>query len=502
VSDASGGAAAEYRVAIVGAGLAGIGAAIRLRQAGIDDFVVLERAAEIGGTWRDNVYPGCQCDVPANLYSYSFAPKTNWSRTFAPQQEIWDYIRDCVRRFDLAAQLRLNCPVTLLEWDDQNTRWLLKTPHGVLRAGFVIAATGALSSPAFPDLEGAGSFGGKAFHSARWDPNYDFAGARVAVIGTGASAVQIVPQLARRAGELHVYQRTAPWILPHPDRSVGALRHGAYRAAPLLQRAARAGSYWSRELIVLGFRHPRLLAPLERFADRHRERQVADPQLRAALRPRYRIGCKRILFSNDYYPAVGRDNVTLIASGAKALTAGGVVGGDGIERPADVIVFATGFTVTGASGARRIRGRDGRTLADAWQGSPHAYNGTLFAGFPNFAMLLGPHTGLGHTSVLVMIEAQIDYVLELLRTAERERLASLEPRAGAQAEFVAHVRRRTRGTVWVNGGCASWYLDGTGNTVLWPDFSWRFVRRLRRVQLADYSATPVRGRGAGYSSPE
>jgi cation diffusion facilitator CzcD-associated flavoprotein CzcO len=462
---------------------------------------VLERAGDVGGTWRENIYPGCQCDVPSNLYSYSFDPRADWNRTFSPQPDIWEYLRGCVKRHGLEAHLRLNTPVTALTWDEDRDRWQLDTPDGGLTADFVIAATGALSSPALPKLDGLEAFTGKAFHSARWDPSCELDGARVAVVGTGASAIQIIPEVQRRARELHVYQRTAAWILPHPDRAVSGLERALYRTLPAVQRWVRTAIYWGRELFVVGLRHPSLLGPLEHVANRHRERQVADPAMRAALQPRYRLGCKRVLLSNAYYPALGAANVTLVNSGAQAVTATGIVDGDGVERAVDVIVFATGFAVTDSPGTRRIRGRGGRTLAATWNGSPHAYNGTTIAGFPNFAMLLGPHTGLGHSSVLVMIEAQINYVVALLALAEREGIATLEPRAEAQAAFVASVRARARGTVWQTGGCESWYLDAAGNTVLWPDFSWQFVRRLRRVELSDYVARPAQGDAAGYSSP-
>jgi cation diffusion facilitator CzcD-associated flavoprotein CzcO len=368
----------------------------------------------------------------------------------------------------------------------------VQTTTGPLTAQVVVAAMGGLSSPKMPKLDGMGSFGGVAFHSARWRDDCDLRDARVAVVGTGASAIQIVPELARVARAVDVYQRTPPWIMPHPDRARRRVERTVYRRAPVVQRALRGASYWGRELVVVGFRHPRLLGALERIARRHLRRQVSDGELRAALTPAYRLGCKRVLLSNDYYPALAQPHVTLIRQPVAALTPTGVLAGDGSERPADVVVFATGFEVTNAPGLRRIRGRDGRTLAAQWNGRPEAYNGTMVTGFPNFLMLLGPHTGLGHSSVLVMIEAQIAYLLDFLATLERRDIGSLEVRPEAQTAFVEWVRRRARGTVWEQGGCASWYLDADGHTVLWPDFTWRFRRRLRRFDLGSYEARPSR----------
>lgn len=480
----------HYRVVIVGAGFSGIGAAIRLRQAGLQDFIVLERASEVGGTWRDNIYPGCECDVPSNLYSFSFDPKPDWSRTFSPQSEIWDYLRGCVKRHGLEAHLRLDSPVTQLVWEDEHERWHLTTANGQLTAQVVVSATGALAAPARPRLPGLASFTGRAFHSARWDTSCELRDARVAIVGTGASAIQIVPRLQPLARELHVYQRTPPWILPRSDRAMTRFEHAAYRTVPHSQRAVRESIYWARELTVLGFRHPRLAKLGERIARRQLEHQIGDRALRKALRPHYRLGCKRILFSNDYYPALAQPNVTLIPHEVSDVTPTGIVAADGIERPVDVIVFATGFNVTNAPGTRRIRGQHGVTLAESWNGSPAAYNGTTIAGFPNLLMLLGPHTGLGHTSVLVMIEAQITYLLDYLHKLEQHNLASLAPHPGAQAEFVEWVHRRAHGTVWQSGGCDSWYLDSTGHSVLWPDFSWRFRQRLRRVDLEHYITRP------------
>ena len=480
----------HHRVAIIGAGFSGLGAAIRLKAAGIDDFMVFERAGDVGGTWRANDYPGCQCDVPSHLYCYSFAGNPNWTRTFSRQAEIWDYLRACVERYDLGSHLRLDTAVHELSWQQEPAHWLLDTAAGAHTASVVIGAMGALSEPSLPPLAGIERFAGALFHSAAWRHDVELRGARVALVGTGASAIQIAPAIQPVVGELMVYQRTPPWILPHPDRPISERERALYRAAPFAQRLMRGSIACAREAFVLGFRHPRLGAAGERLARRHLERQVADPRLRESLRPNYRLGCKRILISNRYYPALQRPNVTLVPHAVTEVRPRSIIAADGIERPAEVIIAATGFRVTDSPASHHIRGRDGRTLAEHWNGRPQAYKGTTIAGFPNLFMLLGPHTGLGHTSVVLMIESQIEYVLGALRAMNEQRIQALEPLPAAQAAFVADVRRRARGTVWESGGCASWYLDAGGHSVLWPDSARRFRRALRDFDLTSYLARP------------
>jgi len=480
---------ADHRIAIIGAGFSGLGAAIRLKASGVEDFVVLERAPEVGGTWRANTYPGCQCDVPSHLYSYSFAPNPNWSRTFSRQAEIWEYLRACVERYDLTPHLRLGVAVRECGWQPAEGHWLLDTTAGALTSRILVAAMGPLSEPQMPDVPGIERFEGPLFHSAAWRHDVALQGARVALLGTGASAIQIAPELQRLAGELVVYQRTAPWILPHSDRAIGSRERALYRTFPFAQRAVRAAISASREALLPAFRHPVLGRPGEVLARRHLERQVTDPHLRSQLRPSYRLGCKRILISNRYYPALTQPNVTLVPHAVSEVRARSLVAADGIERPAELIVAATGFRI-GASAAGRIRGADGRTLAAHWRGRPGAHKGTTIAGFPNLFMMLGPHTGLAHTSVLLMIESQIDYLLAALAAMEDGRLATLEPRADAQAAFEAAVRRRARGTVWESGGCVSWYLDADGHSVLWPDSPRRFRKALRRFDMEGYLARP------------
>jgi cation diffusion facilitator CzcD-associated flavoprotein CzcO len=475
------------RIAIIGSGFGGLGAAIRLKQRGIDDFVVLERADDLGGTWRDNSYPGCACDVESHLYSFSFAPNPDWTHSFSGQPEIWAYLRQCAAQFGVLPHLRFGHEVQAAAWDEGAQRWRLRTSAGDYTAAVVVMATGPLSDPIVPALPGLERFRGRAFHSAHWDHGYDLAGKRVAVIGTGASAIQFVPAIQPRVGALHVFQRTPPWILPRPGHAFGVRRRRLFRRFPAVQRLARARIYAWRELFLLGFRSVGMAHQVERVARRHLERSVPDPALRAKLTPDYALGCKRVLLSNDYLPALVQPNVEVIASEVTAVRRSSVVASDGTEREVDAIVFATGFRPTDPPLARALRGRNGRTLGEAWAGSPHAYMGTTVAGFPNLFVLLGPNTGLGHTSVVYMIEAQVAHVVAALRHLEATGAAALEPRAEAQAAFVREVDRRMRGTVWVDGRCGSWYLDATGrNSTLWPDFTWRFRRRARTLVPADY----------------
>jgi len=486
------------RIAIVGAGFAGLGAAIRLRQEGIDDFVVFEKNGDVGGTWWDNSYPGCRCDVPSHLYSFSFALNPEWSNTYSPQPEIWAYLRQTAERFGVLPHIRLNTAVTDASWDTAGGRWRLETAEGVHTADVLIGGNGALSEPSTPDIPGLDRFQGKAFHSARWDSNEQLAAKRVGVIGTGASAIQIVPSIQPDVAQIHVFQRTPPWVVPHSSRPITEIERTVYKRVPGAQRAVRALVYWSRELVAYGMtRNPRMLKPVRRLATRHLRDQVKDPALRKKLKPRYTPGCKRLLPSNDYYPALTKDNVEVVTDGVTELRERSIVTADGTEREIDVLVLATGFHVTDNPMMEHIRGRDGRSLLEQWRASgAQAYLGTTVQNFPNLFLLAGPNTGIGHTSLVFMIEAQIDYVIGALRAMDTRQAATVEIR---QEPFVAYnndVQAKMRRTVWNTGGCASWYLDDEGrNTTLWPDFTWKFRQRTRRFDAQHYEfgapATPV-----------
>jgi cation diffusion facilitator CzcD-associated flavoprotein CzcO len=478
----------HHRIAIVGTGFSGLGMAIKLRQQGELDFVLLERAQDIGGTWRDNTYPGCRCDVPSHLYSFSFAPNPNWSSTFSPQPEILDYLRDCAEQYGVMPHIRTGCELHGAEWDEDSRIWRLETSQGELTADVVIAAPGPLSDPSYPDLPGLESFEGTTFHSARWDHEHDLEYERVAVIGTGASAIQFVPAIQPKVAQMHVFQRTAPWVVPHPNRPMKAWERAVYRLFPPAQLAMRGAIYWARESFVLQFRRPRLGRLVERMALRHLNSQVEDPALREKLRPRYAMGCKRILPTDEWYPALVQPNVELVTEGIREVRPHSIVTADGSEREVDTIIFGTGFHVSEIPIADRIRGRDGRSLSEVWDGSPSAYKGSAVAGYPNLFFLVGPNTGLGHNSIVFMIESQVQYVLGALRAMRRKGARTLEVLPEAQAAYNAEIDRMTEGTVWVSGGCKSWYIDRNGhNSTLWPTFTWPFRQRLREFDEAAYA---------------
>ena len=483
----------HHRIVIVGTGFSGLGTAIRLLQEGEHDFALIERAGDIGGTWRDNTYPGCRCDVPSHLYSFSFAPNPSWTSTFSPQREILDYLRDCAERYGVMPHIRFHHELLGADWDEERQRWRLETTAGELTAQTLIAGQGGLSEPNVPDLPGLSTFAGATFHSARWNHEHELDGERVAVIGTGASAIQFVPEIQPRVARLHVFQRTPPWVVPHPNRPLSSLERSLYRTLPRAQTAMRAGIYWAREGFVVYFRHRRVGRLAERVALRHLHEQVADPVLREKLTPRYALGCKRILPTNEWYPAIVKPNVEVVTEGIHEVRAHSIVTADGSEREVDTIIFGTGFHVTDIPIAERIRGRDGRSLADVWNGSPTAYKGTAVAGYPNLFLLVGPNTGLGHSSIVFMIESQIAYVMDALRTMRRRGARTVEVRPQAQSAYNAEIQRRTRGTVWVAGGCSSYYLDRNGrNSTLWPTFTWPFRRRLRRFDEPAYALGAAR----------
>jgi cation diffusion facilitator CzcD-associated flavoprotein CzcO len=480
-------ASTHSRIAIIGTGFSGIAAGVKLLEDGEDDFVLYERSNEVGGTWRDNSYPGCACDVPSHLYSFSFAPNPGWSRAFSPGPEIQGYLRRVSAEYGVTEKVRFNHDLIEASWDDQACLWRLETSQGQRTVEVLISAVGGLSTPAIPALNGLEKFSGPAFHSAAWDHETDLTGKRVAVIGTGASAIQFVPEIQPEVAQLDLFQRTPPWIMPRRNRSISMVERRLFAAVPAVQKLVRAAIYWGRELFVLPMKRPRLGRRVEKIAREHIHDQIKDPGLRAKVTPDYRIGCKRILASNNYYPALCEDNVDLVTTGIREVNERGVVTSDGTEHPADVIVFGTGFRVTDMPVGNFIRGRDGRTLHERWQGSPNAHVGTTVAGFPNFFMLMGPGTGLGHTSVTIMLEAQVDYVSRALRYIGPGRATTLEPTEQATDDWRDEVDDLSGKTVWTSGGCQSWYLDSTGrNSTLWPTFAHAYCRRIASFDPGDH----------------
>jgi cation diffusion facilitator CzcD-associated flavoprotein CzcO len=475
--------APHNHVLIIGTGFGAIATAVRLQRAGFEDFALIDRAEDVGGVWRDNDYPGAAVDVKSHLYSLSFAPNPDWHNVFARQPELHDYLRRVVDRFDLERRLVLGCEVEELHWNANEQLWRIETARGPRTARHVVIATGALAQPVVPDLPGLAGFKGVRFHSARWDHGFDLTGKRVAVIGTGASAVQFVPAIAPTVARMTVFQRTPPWIMPRHDHEIGARTRHLFRAAPLTQRLARAAIYCQFEWMILGFRHPPLMRLAERRARRHLEAQVADPELRAKLTPTYSLGCKRILLSDDYLPALTRPNVAVNTDGIGEIREHAVVDGAGVEHPVDAIVLGTGFDTLGLPLTDRIHDADGVTMADRWAGDPTAYLGTAVAGYPNCFLIHGPNIGTGHNSVLQMLESQANYVAAAIGYCEAHGLAAVQPTEAAQDAYTAEVERMSEGTVWTAGGCQSWYLNEKGRNVnIWPGTTFDFRRRTRRFE--------------------
>lgn len=476
-------------VIIIGAGFSGLGVAIKLDEAGHDDFLVLERGGDVGGTWRDNTYPGAACDVPSQLYSYSFALNPEWSRSFSRQEEIQDYIRSVARDSGVLDRHRFDVDVLRAEWDDASALWRLETTEGRYTARIVVPAVGALCEPSLPDIPGISGFAGELFHSSRWNHDADLTGKRVAVIGTGASAIQIVPAIAASVEHLDVYQRTAPWVIPRADRRYTRAEQAAFRRIPGFQRLARAGVYAMRETQVVGLsRFPALLKPLEIAARVHLRRGINNRALRRKVTPDFTIGCKRMLISNDYYPALDRENVDVVTDGISEVRPHSVVTRDGTERQIDALIVATGFHVTDSPMFEVIRGRSGNTLSEDWQRSGmQAYKGTTVADFPNMFLMVGPNTGLGHSSMVYMIESQISYIVDAVAAIRRRELDAVEVRGRAQDAYNSELQTRLGPSVWMTGGCASWYLDNHGNnTTLWPGFTFDFRRRTKRFDPGAY----------------
>lgn len=481
----------HFEVAIVGTGFSGLGMAIRLKKSGQQDFVVLEQAPDIGGTWRDNSYPGCACDIQSHLYSFSFALNPDWSRLYPPQPEIWTYLRKTAERFGILPYIRWNCPLLEAAWDEDTKRWQITTSQGLITAHVLILGTGPLSEPALPNIPGLASFKGKLFHSARWDHDYDLTGKRVGVIGTGASSIQFVPEIQPKVGHLVLFQRTPPWIVPRQDRPIPGWQRALFKRLSLAQRLVRLRIYWQREVVGLSlvYYNSGRSKLIEHVGSNHLKRQITDPALRAKLTPDYAIGCKRILLSDDFYPALTQPNVEVITDQVTAVTPGGVVMADGQEIPLDVIICATGFHATDAPLFTRIKGRAGRFLSDTWREGMGAYLGATVPGYPNMFIMIGPNTGLGHTSMVLMIESQVKYILGALRAMKKEQIKAIDVRPAVFESYNKWLQNRLKGTVW-NSGCKSWYLDKYGhNTTLWPGFSFTFRRLTRRFKPGTYNST-------------
>ncbi|WP_405161741.1 NAD(P)/FAD-dependent oxidoreductase [Nocardia sp. NBC_01499] len=476
-------------VAIIGGGFAGIGAAIRLKQKGIDGFAIFERGDAIGGTWRDNTYPGAACDIPSRLYSYSFAPNPDWSHTYSGSNEILGYIESMATEFGLGPHFRFGHNVTGIVFDEAAGQWEITIDgRETVRARAVVLASGPLANASFPNIRGIDEYAGHKIHSARWDHDYDFTGKKVAVVGTGASAVQIIPELVDKAASVKVFQRTPGWVLPRVNRRTNSVTKEIYRRVPAAEQLARQAWFYGHESVALGvvWNTP-LTRVVELVGKAQLRRQVKDPWLRRQLTPDFRAGCKRLLMTDDYYPALQRDNCKLITWPIAKLSERGIRTAEGVEHQADCIVFATGFDVSKTGTPIPVVGRDGRVLADEWSGGAYAYKSVAVSGYPNMFLTFGPNSGPGHNSALVYMEAQIDYLVSAIGTILKQDLRVLDVRKDRQDRYNAGMQRRLTSTTW-NSGCRSWYLTEDGfNATMYPGFATQYVNQLRTVDLADYT---------------
>ncbi len=474
---------------IIGAGFGGLCMGIKLREQGSNNFVILEKDSDVGGTWRDNTYPGCACDVQSHLYSFSFEGKADWTKRYAPWYEINDYIQNTTEKYGMRPFIRFNQEVKEAHYDDASATWTVRSKAGetFVCRHFVIA-TGPLHVPSIPNIPGLDKFRGKLFHSARWDHDYDLRGKKVVSVGTGASAIQYVPQIAPEVERLHVVQRTPAWLVPRDERRYRQFEKKLFRRFPLLRKLHRARLYWTNEARVWPVFSPRIAKAIQQLAKLYIRSQVKDRETARKLTPDYVMGCKRILISNDYYPTFNRDNVELVEGGVREIRENSVVMSDGREVEADCIIMGTGFVVDPRKYMSdfELTGRDGRHIQDAWKDGAEAYMGINVTGFPNLHQLVGPNTGLGHNSILFMIECQVHHIIESMKLMEKRGADSLEVTPKAQKEFVDDVQQSLEGTVWTSG-CQSWYQQDDGrNFALWPYSTWKYWLRTRKVDEHAY----------------
>ncbi|WP_372860764.1 flavin-containing monooxygenase [Spongiibacter sp.] len=487
----------QAKVIIVGSGFAGLGMAIQLKKAGWHDFIVLERGDDVGGAWRENHYPGCACDVESLLYSFSFEPKHDWSRKFAPSAEIHQYLRHCARKYDIYPHIHFSRSLVSAEFDEGNARWQLRDSDGRhYNSQFLVSALGPLSNPIIPDLDGLDNFDGPAFHSAQWDHSVDLKDKHVAIVGSGASTIQFLPKVAEQAKSVTLFQRTAPWVMPKLDRPFSRREQLMFKWLPGFQKLWRGMIYWRAELFLKAYLNTD--SWLHRYGEKQIRRYIdaviSDPQLREKITPKFSLGCKRTLLSNDYYPALMRDNVSVVDAGVEQISSRGVIAANQQEYPADAILFGTGFRVDDPLSGVTVKGLDGRDLGKEWQGNAFSsYYGTTVSGYPNMLILAGPNTGIGHTSLVYMIEQQISYAIKYLKKVDSIDGAYLDVLPDAQQRFHDKLQQQFPGTVWA-AGCESWYLtEGKKNFSIWPTFTYRYAKEVRQLRLSDYRLCSVAG---------
>jgi cation diffusion facilitator CzcD-associated flavoprotein CzcO len=483
---------ARTKVFVVGGGISGIGLAIKLKQAGQHDFVIADRGSTVGGTWRDNTYPGAACDVPSQLYSFSFAPNKEWTRSFPPQAEIHSYLEKVTDDFGVRDHFHFNTEVTAMAWDEDHQHWRISTTGGETTAKILVVAAGSLSAVKLPEIEGIDTFEGEIWHSAEWNHDFDLNSKKLAVIGTGASAIQIVPEVAKQVSHLDVYQRTAPWVIPRHDREYGAIERNVLRKVPGFRKAYRQAIRYGREAYIpaLTFAQP-LSKPYELMAQHNINKGLTKPELRKAVQPTFEIGCKRVLISNDWYPTLSRDNVDLVTDPISRITKDGIQTADGTVRKVDAIAVCTGFHTTDHPIADLIHGRKGTKLADHWRWhGASAYKGTTVPGFPNMFQMTGPNTILGHSSMIEIIEAQIGYIISALDYIDALDLLAVEPKENITIAYNHELRQTLRKSIWNTGGCSSWYLDEAGrNTIIWPKTTIAFGKQMARFDANSYNIT-------------
>ena len=475
-----------YKVIIVGGGFAGLGAAIKLKQAGIEDFILLEKASEMGGVWRENTYPGCACDVPSALYSYSFEQNPAWSRVFAQQKEIKQYLFDVADKYQIMPHVRLKHEALDAKWSDAEQCWIIQTTQGELRSQFTILACGPMHEPVLPAVRGIENFKGEIFHSSQWRHDLDLIGKRVAVIGTGASAIQFVPQIQPHVKQLTIFQRTAQWILPKSDIPLFAPVRSLFKFLPLTQQLMRGSVYGIFETINGGIQSPAAMKQFQKIAKWHLNSHIKDPILRSKLTPDFIIGCKRILQSNNWYPALAQKNVDVIASGLTEIQGNTLIAANGERCEVDIIILGTGFEIAEPPIANRVYNRFGQKMSDVWRGSPEGYMGTMIENCPNGFLMFGPNVAVS-SSAFIIIEAQLNYIMDALKQAEQLGIQTIEPNPEITRKFNEKVQSALQSTVWNKGGCQSYFIDRNGrNSTAWPWTTFKLKEKMKKFNLNEY----------------
>lgn len=480
---------AQTKIAIIGAGFGGLAMAIRLLQSNINDFVILEKANEVGGTWRENQYPGAACDVQSHMYSLSFAPKSDWSKRYAEAPEIFKYIQDLITEHDLKKYCQFNCEVLAAEYNEQSCDWKITLNNEqTLIAQFVVFASGPLHVPHIPHIKGIEKFQGKVFHSSQWDHQYDLSGKNVASIGTGGSAIQYIPEIAPKVKQLYVFQRTAAWVIPRDERQYLNVEKKLFKKLDWFRKLHRARLYWSNESRVVPIVQPAVMKYTQKLAEVFIRFQVKDKKLAQKLTPDYIMGCKRILVSNKYYPAFNRSNIELVTEAIQELTENSIITQDGQKRTIDCLIYGTGFITDPRIYLKSFHciGEHGQELKDAWKDGAESYYGISTKGFPNLFQLLGPNTVLAHNSVIFMIESQVNYILQMIQLVKQTQCDAIAVKDQTQDQFNENVQKMLDGTVW-QSGCVSWYQqDGGKNFALWPTYTWKYWLQTKKLNPADF----------------